>query len=105
MMKFPKDHPGRFSDIRNFHSYKNQDDHRHGAYDKAPNPEKLDPTYLESFNETIGARDAIDKCTQLAKYWKEKKKWEGDVKNFVYGVFKLADGATASNIEVDPEAK
>jgi len=93
-------HIGRFDEVLNFHSYDGQDSHRHDLYDQ-PNG-SMTAGDLESFNKVVGARDAIDKCAQLARFWAEKTKWEDGVGDFLrMKVFSIHEKATGSNIDVD----
>jgi hypothetical protein len=74
---------------------------RHGAYDEATNFKKLNPVDLSSFDDAIGARDAIDKCTELAKFYKARERWEPNVKEYVQGVFLLGENVTPSDTLVE----
>ena len=88
----------------NFHSYEAQDEDRHGIYDKAPDVDRLSPSKPETFNGVVGARDAIDKCAELATFWKKGAKWEGPelVQEFLdTKVFKLAKTAGKSDTKTD----
>ncbi|KAF9769601.1 hypothetical protein IL306_012968 [Fusarium sp. DS 682] len=101
---FPKGAPGRFCYIQNFHCYDGQSEDGHKHYDDVPNREELDPSDLSSFDCLNGARDAIDKCTQLAQFWKNKTRWDDGVHDFLDKVFMIQD-ATDSDTNIDGHLK
>jgi hypothetical protein len=102
-LKFKEGKPGRFDEIQNFHSYNGQDEDHHDAYDlPGGSGSDLKPSDLSCFNNVVGARDAIDKCTVLARFWREGKKWDEGVKKFLdTEFFMISSNATPSNVQVD----
>ncbi|KAI0154840.1 hypothetical protein GGR57DRAFT_511814 [Xylariaceae sp. FL1272] len=95
---------GRWGPVVTFHSYKDQSDH-HAHYDGLPEGQGLPvPQVLDSFNDIIGARDAINACTRLIDFWAEKKDWDGGVRQFLEtDVFALDKEARDSDNGVDQE--
>ena len=98
---YPRGRPGRFSYIQNFHCYDGQNETHHGHYDNIPNGEELTPSDLGSFDCLIGAADAIQMCTELAKSWKVGRKWDDGVREFLETkVFELMN-ASDSDVNID----
>ncbi|KAI4604307.1 hypothetical protein KJ359_000441 [Pestalotiopsis sp. 9143b] len=99
---FPRGKPGRFLEIQNFHAYSGQDEHQHGHYDEIPNGEYLDPSDISSFDCIVGARDAIERCSQLAEFWQKRTRWDDGPRDFFdKEVFVITKDTTRSNIDVD----
>ncbi|KAF7515283.1 hypothetical protein G7054_g14650 [Neopestalotiopsis clavispora] len=99
---FPRGKPGRFKEIQNFHAYSGQDEDQHGHYDEIPSGEQLDPSDIGSFDCIVGARDAIEKCSKLAEFWRKGTRWnDGPRQFFNEEVFVTNDATTKSNIDVD----
>ena len=93
---------GRFGEVENFHCYKNQDHDAHDKYDK-PGPTPPNPRDLTTFNEIIGARDAIDMASQLIQLWKTLTPWDapsGAKELLTETVFKLSVAVTRSDSTV-----
>lgn len=100
-VSFKQGRPGRFGLIQNFHTYHGQDDHKHGLYDTIDDHNQLKPNQPDTFDQVVGGRDSIDKCTKLATFWKERVKWEDGVYEWLdKDVFALAPDCTQSNTEV-----
>ncbi|KAF4467375.1 hypothetical protein FALBO_5753 [Fusarium albosuccineum] len=102
---FPNGRPGRFTHIENFHCYEGQSEDHHGHYDDIPNGESLDPSNVGSFDCIVGAADAIDKCTRLAEFWKNKTRWDDGVRKFLDEDVFLVMDATDSDTNVDAHLK
>ncbi|KAH7316744.1 hypothetical protein B0I35DRAFT_479562 [Stachybotrys elegans] len=94
--------PGTYAklgSIITFHTYAGQSN-RHGHYDESP--DQRDPGNSNTFNQTIGARDAIEKCTKLLDLYVSKTKWEDGVADLIVKeVLALDDNATTSDSQVD----
>jgi hypothetical protein len=87
--------------VKTFHTYRGQDDKKHGKYDLPTND--LVPSDLATFNTTVGARDAIEASRPLLTMWHAKKPWAGAGGPREYladTVFKLDAEVTESNHDV-----
>ncbi|KAK3331331.1 hypothetical protein B0H66DRAFT_598818 [Apodospora peruviana] len=102
IVSFPADSPGRFKEILNFHSYEGQSE-RHDMYDIVQKGTSLDASNVNSFNTLLGARDAIDKCSELVKFWQSRASWDDVVRPYFEEVFALSPQATPSNNKVDED--
>ncbi|MBL6449394.1 DUF4157 domain-containing protein [Fulvivirga sp. 29W222] len=77
--------------IKSFHSYVNQDGHKHGEHDKGNG----DYSY-EGLSKLKGAKSAMDKGAQVFKYYKAKTPWS-EVKVYLdTQVFNLVERPTDS---------
>ncbi|KAG0200438.1 hypothetical protein BGX33_010990 [Mortierella sp. NVP41] len=94
--------PKKYCEILNFHCYKGQDHHKREKYDFPKNMvESIDCSNLENFKDMDGCTDAIKHCTRLINGWLYREPWK-DVRIWLETeVFKIADDATPSNIEVN----
>jgi hypothetical protein len=86
-----------------FHTYAGQDGHKHGKFDEVVDVSKLKPATLDTFNQLIGARVAIEVCSKLASYKQVKKPWDGagNVLEFMSNVFALDQNCTKSDAKVE----
>jgi hypothetical protein len=85
--------------IITFHTYSGQSK-RHAHYDDSS--QDRDPKDLNTFNDIIGGRDAIEKSKKLIDFFAAKTRWEDGVAAFLAEeVFALDKKATHSNAEVD----
>lgn len=97
--KFKPGKYGKYGDVENFHSYRDQDPKEHDKYDE---PGSRAPTVssLDSFNEIVGARDAIDAGITLLDLWRAGTAWGamGGAKDFLENtVFQLAATVTPAD--------
>ena len=69
-------------------------------YDETHNA-TLVPSQLDSFNAVIGGKDAIEKCTILAKHWAARTKWSIVGPWLDSEVFAVSSFATPSDTRVD----
>ena len=70
-----------------------------GKSGEVPIPRKLD-----TFNEVIGARSAIDASIKLINYYHAKTKWDDGVLQFLSDdIFALGKDVQPANTKVDPE--
>ncbi len=70
-----------------------------GKSGEVPIPRKLD-----TFNEIIGARSAIDASIKLINYYHAKTKWDDGVRQFLSDdIFALDKDVQPANTQVDPE--
>jgi hypothetical protein len=101
-MQWPANKPGRFGQVDTFHTYKGQDEDRHGLYDKPPKGSNIDARNPASFEGTIGATDAIEQCTGLIQLWGNKTPWSPSVQEYLDSkVFGLVNVNNQSNTKVD----
>ena len=92
---------GRWGSIIAFHCYSGQDEKRHSHYDSNEGTDPI-PKQMDTFNNIIGARDAIEKSASFIKYFAAQTKWEDGVKQFLeQEVFALAPNAKPSDNNVD----
>ena len=93
---------GRWGAVQAFHSYAGQDSSRHKHYDELEGTPSLVPRQLDSFNNVVGARDAIDQSATLLGFYAKKTRWEDGVRAWLEGeVFALAPNARPADGEVD----
>src|SRR5262245_55184008 len=93
---------GRFGEVEDFHCFKYQDHDAHDKYDK-PGPTPPNPRDLTTFDEIVGARDAIDIASQLIQLWKTSTPWDapaGAKELLIETVFKLSVAVTNSDSSV-----
>jgi hypothetical protein len=95
---------GRYGAVENFHCYREQDSSLHDKYDSpgmfGTTP---DPTYVDSFDGLLGARDAINASMLLLNFWKGGTAWAapGGPQEFLLNtVFKLAPTVTPADSTV-----
>ena len=85
--------------IITFHNYNGQSS-RHKHFDTSE--AERTPKDFSSFNNIIGARDAIEKSKTLIDFYAAKTKWDDGVNKFLADVvFALDEKVTHSNAEVD----
>ncbi|KAM0467777.1 hypothetical protein ACHAP7_011581 [Fusarium lateritium] len=82
-IRFRPDTYGDWGSIICFHTYNDQDGDRHGHYDDKDGEQDPDPKDVTTFNEMVGARNAIDGCTKLINLFIKKTKWDDGVKQFL----------------------
>lgn len=82
-IRFRPDTYGDWGSIICFHTYNDQDGDRHGHYDDKDGEQDPDPKDVTTFNEMVGARNAIDGCTNLINLFIKKTKWDEGVKQFL----------------------
>ncbi|KAG5661863.1 hypothetical protein KAF25_004102 [Fusarium avenaceum] len=82
-IRFRPDTYGDWGSIICFHTYNDQDGDRHGHYDDKDGEQDPDPKDVTTFNEMVGARNAIDGCTNLINLFIKKTKWDNGVKQFL----------------------
>ncbi|KAH7233172.1 hypothetical protein BKA59DRAFT_549499 [Fusarium tricinctum] len=82
-IRFRPDTYGDWGSIICFHTYNDQDGDRHGHYDDKDGEQDPDPKDVTTFNEMVGARNAIDGCTKLINLFINKTKWDDGVKQFL----------------------
>ncbi|KAM0238301.1 hypothetical protein ACHAP5_008767 [Fusarium lateritium] len=82
-IRFRPDTYGDWGSIICFHTYNDQDGDRHGHYDDKDGEQDPDPKDVTTFNEMVGARNAIDGCTTLINLFINKTKWDDGVKQFL----------------------
>ncbi|RKL41591.1 hypothetical protein BFJ72_g5483 [Fusarium proliferatum] len=99
--------PGVYGDwgpILCFHNYDKQNIWRHHHYDTRRNSEDPIPKYIQTFDEIVGARNAIEASMKLINLFADKVSWEPDVCGFLKDeVFKLDEKVQPSNHFVDEE--
>ncbi|KAF4975679.1 hypothetical protein FZEAL_7569 [Fusarium zealandicum] len=99
--------PGTYGDwgpVLCFHTFGDQDSGRHAHYDGPIGPEDPKPRDVESFNEIVGARNAIQGCTTLIDFFADKTRWEDGVHDFLKNkVFALDKDARPADHFVDDE--
>jgi hypothetical protein len=80
--------------VLNFHNYPNANHDAWDAYDK----DKMDISDPASFNELVGARDAIDKVTKMVNFWVAKTPYNNGPKDLVEKeIFAVDHSATPSD--------
>lgn len=82
-IRFRPDTYGDWGPIICFHTYNDQDGDRHGHYDDKDGEQDPDPKDVTTFNEMVGARNAIDGCTNLINLFIKKTRWDDGVKQFL----------------------
>ncbi|KAH7174852.1 uncharacterized protein B0J16DRAFT_364875 [Fusarium flagelliforme] len=82
-IRFQPDTYGDWGSIVCFHTYNDQDGDRHGHYDDKDGEVDPTPRDVTTFNETIGARNAIDACTNMINMFIKKTEWDDGVKQFL----------------------
>jgi hypothetical protein len=82
-IRFRPDTYGDWGPIICFHTYNDQDGDRHGHYDDKDGEVDPDPKDVTTFNEMVGARNAIDGCTELINLFTKKTKWDDGVEQFL----------------------
>ncbi|KAF4445621.1 hypothetical protein F53441_10685 [Fusarium austroafricanum] len=82
-IRFKPDTYGDWGSILCFHTYNDQDGDRHGHYDDKDGEVDPEPKDVTTFNETIGARNAIDGCTKMINLFIKKTHWDKGVKQFL----------------------
>ncbi|KIL88138.1 hypothetical protein FAVG1_08215 [Fusarium avenaceum] len=82
-IRFRPDTYGDWGSIICFHTYNDQDGDRHGHYDDKDGEQDPDPKDVTTFNEMVGARNAIDGCTNIINLFIKKTKWDDGVKQFL----------------------
>lgn len=82
-IRFRPDTYGDWGSIVCFHTYNDQDGDRHSHYDDKDGEVDPTPRDVTTFNETIGARNAIDACTELINLFVKKTQWDDGVKQFL----------------------
>ncbi|RGP73113.1 hypothetical protein FLONG3_6429 [Fusarium longipes] len=82
-IRFRPDTYGDWGSIICFHTYNDQDGDRHSHYDDKDGEVDPTPRDVTTFNETIGARNAIDACTGLINMFVKKTEWDDGVKQFL----------------------
>jgi hypothetical protein len=94
---------GQFGEIVTFHTYEGQDGHEHDKYDKkAKFAGNLDPDNLESFNQVLGGRNAINFSIKVLDFWSNKTSYTNGPKDlFENDIFKLSTNATPADTKVD----
>ncbi|KAL8707240.1 MAG: hypothetical protein Q9220_007683 [cf. Caloplaca sp. 1 TL-2023] len=94
---------GDFGAIIAFHAYLGQNEARHEHYDTLLEGESLPtPKNVESFNNILGARNAIDASTKLINLFAAKTKWDDGVRQFLSDdVFVLDPNVQPANTDVD----
>ncbi|KAF5022677.1 hypothetical protein F66182_5225 [Fusarium sp. NRRL 66182] len=82
-IRFRPDTYGDWGSILCFHAYNDQDGDRHSHYDDKNGERDPAPRDVTTFNEIVGARNAIDGCTALINFFVQKARWEDGVKQFL----------------------
>lgn len=99
--------PGTYGDwgpVLCFHTYSSQDSDRHSHYDSRAGDEDPSPRDLTTFNEIVGARNAIQASTTLINFFARKTRWEEGVSDFLENcVFELDKDSRPSNHFVDED--
>ncbi|HEY8401328.1 MAG TPA: DUF4157 domain-containing protein, partial [Cytophagaceae bacterium] len=92
-------------DVVSFHSYTNQDSHKHGEKDGIQEGSK--GTMREKIAKIPGANDAIDKCAMVLKMYHAAKPWEEVKPILEYQIFKLKNpdnlSSAGEDFEKDPK--
>jgi hypothetical protein len=99
--------PGVYGDwgpILCFHNFDKQNFWRHHHYDTRRKSEDPIPKYIETFDDIVGARNAIEASMKLINLFADKVSWERVVYAFLKDeVFKLDKDVKPSNHFVDEE--
>ncbi|KAF4337769.1 hypothetical protein FBEOM_8366 [Fusarium beomiforme] len=82
-IRFKPDTYGDWGSILCFHTYNDQDGDRHSHYDDKDGEQDPAPRDVTTFNEIIGARNAIDGCTKMINLFIKKTPWDKGVKQFL----------------------
>ncbi|KAJ4258025.1 hypothetical protein NW762_008163 [Fusarium torreyae] len=82
-IRFRPDTYGDWGSIICFHTYNDQDGDRHAHYDDKDGERDPTPRDVTTFNETVGARNAIDSCTKLINLFVKKTRWDEGVKQLL----------------------
>ncbi|KAF4990836.1 hypothetical protein FGRMN_8217 [Fusarium graminum] len=82
-IRFRPDTYGDWGSILCFHTYNDQDGDRHSHYDDKDGEQDPNPRDVTTFNEMVGARNAIDGCTKLINLFVSKTGWDDGVKKFL----------------------
>ncbi len=96
---------GDYGPIKAFHTYGGQNEKRHSHYDGISGDLPL-PQKLNSFNNILGARNAIDAGIKLTNLVATKRKWDDGVRQFLSDeIFALDVQVRPGNTEVDPHGQ
>ncbi|KAF4334079.1 hypothetical protein FBEOM_12090 [Fusarium beomiforme] len=98
--------PGAYGDwgpILCFHNFSKQKFFRHQHYDTRKQSQDPIPKYTETFNDIIGARNAIDASMKLINLFADKAAWEPHVTTLLNEIFELDRDVKPSNHFVDEE--
>ncbi|PNP76053.1 hypothetical protein FNYG_10611 [Fusarium nygamai] len=82
-IRFKPDTYGDWGSILCFHTYNDQDGDRHSHYDDKDGEQDPAPRDVTTFNEMIGARNAIQGCTEMINLFTKKTPWKEGVKKFL----------------------
>ncbi|KAF5689336.1 hypothetical protein FCIRC_1440 [Fusarium circinatum] len=82
-IRFKPDTYGDWGSILCFHTYNDQDGDRHAHYDDKDGEQDPAPRDVTTFNEMIGARNAIMGCTEMINLFIKKTPWKEGVKKFL----------------------
>lgn len=105
-MTFKPNTFGDFGAVITFHSYLGQNADNHSEFDGDPTNDwytttSIDYEELDTYNSLVGARNAIDYCTQLLKFWHDGIEWDHGPRQLLETIFTLDGNATVSDVTVN----